>query len=153
MELVRGILFCLRRSFPRFRMSLTDAAEPCVRPKLPAVQSCGEGISSAPPMVTPLRDCAPWKRAGTELNWPVRLLSQLNPPWNSMEESSIGENACRIMLSSPKLGLSSSSLSESAPNVNTFSWRCICSGSCICGMSIGSTCEGSMCPDMLKEDG
>lgn len=32
-ELVRGI-FCRRGSFPRLRMSLTEAAEPCVRPRL-----------------------------------------------------------------------------------------------------------------------
>lgn len=33
-ELVRGI-FWRRGSFPRLRMSLTEAAEPCVRPRLP----------------------------------------------------------------------------------------------------------------------
>jgi hypothetical protein len=44
-EAVLGI-FLILGSMPRFRMSLTDTAEPWPLGKLPDSQSCGDGIIS-----------------------------------------------------------------------------------------------------------
>lgn len=74
-EVVRGILR-VRGSPPRLRISLTEAAEPWLRPSEEpppgaTVQSwlCGEGIISVGPMVTPFRG-GPWGyRAAVGLKW------------------------------------------------------------------------------------
>lgn len=91
-ELVRGI-FWRRGSFPRLRISLTEAAEPCVRPRLPPELqwSCGEDTISAPPMVTVLRGGPAGYRACIGLNWLERLVSHWKPAVKSILPSSMGE--------------------------------------------------------------
>lgn len=51
-ELVRGIFLCLESLF---LISLTEMEDACDRPSCPAFQSCGDGIISVGPIVTPFR--------------------------------------------------------------------------------------------------
>jgi len=151
-ELVRGI-FCRLGSFPRLRMSLTEAAEPCVRLRLPLdPQSCGDGTISVDPMVTVLRGGPPGYLAGVGLNWLERLVSHWKPALKSNVGSSMGEYSGGIVkVLSGKDPTSSSSLSDSIPKVNIRSFR----GTCMPGdrdvaiKSACKTCEGSTCPDGL----
>ena len=123
-ELVRGI-FCLLGSLLRLRISVTEAEEPCVRVKLPPLdQSCGEVTVSVPPIVTCFLGGPPGYLAAIVFICPPRLESQGRPLRASTDESSMPENSvCIIMLPSVKVPPSSSSLSESSPNVNMVSLR------------------------------
>lgn len=115
-EVVRGI-FCLRGSWSRLRMSLTDAADPCVGPNVPLVfQPVGERTTSAPPILTcfpgPLYSCILCSECG----------SHCKPEFRSKVGSLIPVYSGGIIITLSGNALpSSSSLSESAPKWNMFS--------------------------------